>query len=113
MEVFLECCVVCVAVLRLVVGRAIIFGLRLLAFFKLVVHHISRSSATELTEFLELLELPIEGVPERDGVDRSRAFLSFRSPTFSTRSPSVHDKSAANIADNDKTTSVGPKNNTS
>jgi len=108
-EVFLECCVACVAVIRLVVGRVIFFGLRLFAFFKPVVHHISRSSATELTDSLELLELLIEGVSESDGVDRSRAFLSFRCPTFSTPSPSVQDKSAANMVDGDKTVGVGPK----
>jgi hypothetical protein len=109
-DVCLECCVACVAVLQLVVGRVIFFGLRLFAFLRPVVHHISRSSATELTtEFLELLELRIEGVSERDGVDRSRAFLSFRSPTFSTPPPSIHDRSAANMVEGHKSAGVGPQ----
>jgi hypothetical protein len=50
-------------------------------------------------ELFELFELLSEGVV--DEIERSfsfsRAFLSFRSPTFSV-SGSVHDKSAENMA---------------
>lgn len=96
-DAFLENCVDSVAVLRLVEGRGFRFDLKLFAFLKPVVHHISRSSTIEVTESLELPELLIEGDPRIDGVDRSRSFLSLRSPTFSALPPSVHDKSAANM----------------
>lgn len=66
--------------------------LRPLAFRRPEVHHSSRSSAME--EALELLELVIEGVVEWS--ERSFAFRSLRSPTFSTPG-SVHERSAENI----------------
>lgn len=47
-------------------------------------------------ELLELLELLTEGAAE--GLDRSLAILSLRSPTFSV-SGSVQDKSAENMLD--------------
>jgi hypothetical protein len=103
-DVLLDCRVACVAVLRLVDGRLFLGGFRLLAFLRLDVHHISRSSTTELIEPLELLELLIEG--SADGVNRSRAILSLRSPTFSAPSPSVHDKSAANMVNGGKIAGV-------
>lgn len=96
LDAFLECSV---PVLRLVPGRPFLFGLMLLAFLRLEVHHSSLSSATDVTEVFELLELLIEGAAE--GLDRSFAILSLRCPTFSV-SGSVQDKSAANMVDTDE-----------
>lgn len=78
------------AELRLVDGRRI-FGFILFAFFNPDVHHSSRSREIELLElFAVLIELP--------AIERSRAFRSLRSPTFSVVG-SVQDKSAENMMD--------------
>jgi len=81
-------------VLRLVEGRANFAGLRFRAFRMLDAHHNSRSSAMELSEARELGELLIDGSAE--GVERSLAMRSLRSPIFSVPG-SVQDKSAENM----------------
>lgn len=80
------------ALLRPVVDLFFLLGLKLFAFRRLDVHHNCRSSARD--EVTELRELVTEGVVECR--ERSFAFLSLRSPTFSVFG-SAHERSAENI----------------